>query len=156
MSSRSFVKNLFISINCRVTFNVWSSETEMSWKSASSSPPPKPLTWTLNCKSVTLRSWDMSVVKSCDVVASQSLKISFWEFLFFILSFSITFNHQFTSFHSFFKKRMDQPRPLFCLFSVFITLKIQFLQQINVKNVVHPVYGAGIRTHDLSKMCWLP
>ena len=25
---------------------------------------------------------------------------------------------------------------------------IQFLQQINVKNV-HPVYGAGIRTHDL-------
>ena len=26
---------------------------------------------------------------------------------------------------------------------------IQFLQQINVKNV-HPEYGAGIRTHDLS------
>ena len=28
---------------------------------------------------------------------------------------------------------------------------IQFLQQINVKKChVHPVYGAGIRTHDLS------
>ena len=30
---------------------------------------------------------------------------------------------------------------------------IQFLQQINVKNVhVHPVYGAGIRNHDLLNM----
>ena len=34
--------------------------------------------------------------------------------------------------------------PLFVYFRLFE----QFLQQINVKNV-HPVYGAGIQTHDL-------
>ena len=28
---------------------------------------------------------------------------------------------------------------------------LQFLQQINVKNV-HPVYGAGIRTHNLQNV----
>ena len=38
-------------------------------------------------------------------------------------------------------------RPLFHLFSSFQT-HITILQQIKVKNV-HPVYGAGIRTHDL-------
>ena len=27
----------------------------------------------------------------------------------------------------------------------------QFVQKINVKNV-HPLYGAGIQTHDLSNM----
>ena len=46
---------------------------------------------------------------------------------------------------------MGQPRPLFCLFLVFFKQKIQFLQQINVKNV-HPVYGTGIQTHDLLNM----
>ena len=47
---------------------------------------------------------------------------------------------------------MGQTRPLFRLFSVFSNKQtVQFLQQINVKNV-HPVYGAGIRTHDLSNM----
>ena len=42
---------------------------------------------------------------------------------------------------------MGQPRALFHLFSSFQT-QFQFLQQINVKNV-HPLYGDGIRTHDL-------
>ena len=38
--------------------------------------------------------------------------------------------------------------PLFRLFSFFPTnFNIYFLQQINVKNV-HPVYGAGIQTHN--------
>ena len=46
---------------------------------------------------------------------------------------------------------MGQPRPLFRLFSVlFKQTLLQFLQQINVKKChVHPVYGAGIWTHDL-------
>ena len=43
---------------------------------------------------------------------------------------------------------------LFRLFSVFSN-KLQFLQKINVKNS-HPVYGAGIRTHDLLNMSRLP
>ena len=39
--------------------------------------------------------------------------------------------------------------PLFHLFSVFFKqTSLQFLQPIFVKNV-HPVYGAGIRTHNL-------
>ena len=46
----------------------------------------------------------------------------------------------------FFKK--GHPRSLFIL--SFHT-NITFLQQINVKNV-HPVYGAGIQTHDLQNM----
>ena len=32
---------------------------------------------------------------------------------------------------------------------------LRFLQQIYVKNL-HPVYGAGIRTHDLSNMSLRP
>ena len=41
---------------------------------------------------------------------------------------------------------MGHPRSLFRLFSVFFRqTSIQFLQQINV----HPLYGAGIRTHHL-------
>ena len=42
---------------------------------------------------------------------------------------------------------MGQTRPLFRLLSVFSNKHYKFLQQIHVKNV-HPVYGAGIRTHD--------
>ena len=49
---------------------------------------------------------------------------------------------------------MAQPRPLFNLFS-FFHHKLQFLQQMNVKNV-HLVYGAGIRTHDLWNMTTRP
>ena len=45
---------------------------------------------------------------------------------------------------------------LFRLFSVFSNKQtIQFLQQINVKNV-HPVCGAGIRTHDILNTSRLP
>ena len=43
---------------------------------------------------------------------------------------------------------MGQPGLFLFLFSVFFKQSIQFLQQINGKNV-HRVYGAGIRTHDL-------
>ena len=32
---------------------------------------------------------------------------------------------------------------------------LQFLQQMYVKNV-HPVYGAGIRTHDIQNVCLFP
>ena len=42
---------------------------------------------------------------------------------------------------------MGHPRPLFRLFISLFKQIIQILQQINVKNV-HPVSGAGIRTHD--------
>ena len=53
--------------------------------------------------------------------------------------------------------KMGQTRPLFRLFSVFFKQTIQFLQQINVKKChVHPVYGAGIRTHDLWIVSLLP
>ena len=43
------------------------------------------------------------------------------------------------------------------LFFVFRLFKqtIQFLQQINVKNI-HPVYRAGIQTQDLRNMSLLP
>ena len=45
---------------------------------------------------------------------------------------------------------MGQPRPLFRPFKQ----TLQFLQQINVKNV-HPVYSARIPTHDLWNMSLL-
>ena len=40
--------------------------------------------------------------------------------------------------------KMGQPRSLFRLFSVFFKQTIQFLQIINLKMSVHPVYVAGI------------
>ena len=43
---------------------------------------------------------------------------------------------------------MGNPLPLFNLFLVHFKQTMQIVQQINVKNV-HPVSGAGIRTHDL-------
>ena len=47
---------------------------------------------------------------------------------------------------------MGQPRPLLSfIFDLFKQTSLQFLQQIYVKNV-HPVYGAGIRTHDLRNL----
>ena len=49
---------------------------------------------------------------------------------------------------SFFFKKMGQPRPLFRLFSVFSNKHYNFYNKYMWKNV-HPVYGAGIRTHDL-------
>ena len=44
---------------------------------------------------------------------------------------------------------MGQPRPIFRLFSVFSNKQYNFN---NYKCHVHPVYGAGIRTHDLSNI----
>ena len=44
------------------------------------------------------------------------------------------------------------------LFFVYFRLfkqTLQFSQQINVKNV-HPVYGAGIQTHNLRNISLLP
>ena len=43
---------------------------------------------------------------------------------------------------------MAVKNPGLFLFSSFLKKTLQFLQQINVKNV-HPVFGAGIRTHDV-------
>ena len=57
--------------------------------------------------------------------------------------------------HQSYLLKMGQPYFSF----IFILLKetIQFLEQINVKKSHnHPVYGAGIRTHDLSNMSRLP
>ena len=45
-----------------------------------------------------------------------------------------------------------------CIFFVYFRLfkqTLQFLEQINVKNV-HAEYGAGIQTHDLQNMSLLP
>ena len=47
---------------------------------------------------------------------------------------------------------MGQPRPLLGLYSVFLNKQYNFKQQINVKNV-HPVQGAGFRTHDARIFC---
>ena len=49
---------------------------------------------------------------------------------------------------------MGQPRPLL-LFILSFQTTLQFLQQINVKNV-HPVYAAGIRTHNIQNMNLVP
>ena len=49
---------------------------------------------------------------------------------------------------------MGQPQPLFHFIFAFSNT-LQILQQINVKNV-YPLYGAGIRTHDLCNMSLLP
>ena len=45
--------------------------------------------------------------------------------------------------------KMGQPQPLFHLFSVFSNKLYNFYNKWMWKHV-HPVYGAGIRTHDLS------
>ena len=49
---------------------------------------------------------------------------------------------------------MGHPRPLFSLFSTF-QANITIFTTNYVKNV-HPVYGAGIRTHNLQNMSLLP
>ena len=54
-----------------------------------------------------------------------------------------------------FFKKMIQSRPLLLyIFGLFKQTK-QFFQQMFVKNV-HPLYGAGIRTHNLRKVSLLP
>ena len=52
--------------------------------------------------------------------------------------------------------KVGHPRPLFRLFSVFFKQTFQILQQINVKNNVHPVpSGARIQTQYLLIMSLL-
>ena len=52
---------------------------------------------------------------------------------------------------------MGQPRPLFRLFSVFSNKQHYNSYNKNIcgKNV-HPVYCAGIQTHDLRNVCLFP
>ena len=52
-----------------------------------------------------------------------------------------------------FNKKMGHP--LFCFIFGLFKETLQYLQQINVKNV-HPVYGAESQTHDLWNMSLLP
>ena len=50
---------------------------------------------------------------------------------------------------------MGKPRPLLSfIFGPFKQTPLQIFEQINVNNV-HPVYGLGIRTHDLQNMSLL-
>ena len=51
---------------------------------------------------------------------------------------------------------MGQPWPPFLFIFGLFKQTMQFPQQISLKNVVHPVYGAGIRTYDLLNMSHLP
>ena len=53
-----------------------------------------------------------------------------------------------------FKKKWANPSLSLFIYDLFQTNKT-ILQQINVKND-HPVYGAGIQTHDLSNMSRQP
>ena len=51
--------------------------------------------------------------------------------------------------------KMVHPRPIFHLFSSFQTHITILKTNICEKCYVHPVYGAGIRTHDLRNMSLL-
>ena len=50
---------------------------------------------------------------------------------------------------------MDQPGLFFVYFRLFKQTLLQFLQQINVKNV-QPVFGARIQNHNLLIWSLLP
>ena len=52
-------------------------------------------------------------------------------------------------------KNGPSPASFSFIFGLFQTNINTILQQINVKNV-HPVYGTGIRTHDLKIVSLLP
>ena len=54
-----------------------------------------------------------------------------------------------------FLKNGPTPASFPFIFGLFKRTLLQFLQQINVKNV-HPVFGAGIRTHNLMIPSLLP
>ena len=54
-------------------------------------------------------------------------------------------------------KNGPTPASFSYILGLFKQTSLKFLQQINVKKChVHPVYGVGIRTHDLLNMCCLP
>ena len=52
-------------------------------------------------------------------------------------------------------KNGPTPASFSFIFGLFKQISLQFLQQINVKNV-HPVYGARIQTHDLRNVSLFP
>ena len=61
------------------------------------------------------------------------------------------------SWHCFFLKKNGPTLASFSFIFGLFKQTIQFLQQINVKKYhVHPVSGAGIRTHDLWNASLLP
>ena len=64
---------------------------------------------------------------------------------------SFTTNKQIVTYFLYFFKKMGHPLASFSFIFYLFKQTIQFLQQINLKNV-HPVYGAGIRTHGLLNM----
>ena len=55
----------------------------------------------------------------------------------------------------FFLKNGPTPASFSFIFDLFKQTSLQYLQQKNVK-IVHPIYGAGIRTHDLQNMRLFP
>ena len=55
----------------------------------------------------------------------------------------------------FFLKNGPTPASFSFIFILFKQTSLHFLLQIFVKNV-HPVYGAGIRTHDLWNVSLFP
>ena len=54
-----------------------------------------------------------------------------------------------------FLEKWAKPGLFFIFIYILFKQTIQFLQQINVKNI-HPVYGPGIQTHNLLNMSSLP
>ena len=51
---------------------------------------------------------------------------------------------------------MGQPRPLFHLFLLFSNKQYNFYNKSMWKIHVHPVYGTGIRTHNILNMSRVP
>ena len=71
------------------------------------------------------------------------------------IEFLVTIMKLFPLVANFFLKKWANPASFSFIFGLFQTNINTILQQINVKNV-HPVYGTGIRTHDLLNMSLLP
>ena len=71
------------------------------------------------------------------------------------IEFLVTIMKLFPLVANFFLKKWANPASFSFIFGLFKQTSIQFLQQIYVKNV-HPVYGAGIRTHDLRNVSLFP
>ena len=57
--------------------------------------------------------------------------------------------------YNLFLKNGPTPASFSFIFGHFKQTSLQFLQQINVKNV-HPVHGAGIRNHNLRNVSLFP
>ena len=79
----------------------------------------------------------------CGIIISRVVQIQFEIKIFYFWSF---WNRALL---------MGQPRPLL-LFSVFLNKQYNFTTNQCEKCHVHPIYGSGIWTHDLSNMSRLP